>query len=604
MFGVMRTFWSTLALGLAALLSPAQGAFHPQIWLEKYGYLHKGGADLQQPRLLAQAISAMQHMYGLNSTGWLDNTTLMWMRRPRCGVLDRPISGGIVGRRRRYALTGQKWHHRRITYSLQNYTPKVGEAKTHQAIRRAFNVWQRVTPLSFEEVEYAEVQSGRREADILIFFASGFHRDSSPFDGEGGFLAHAYFPGPGIGGDTHFDADEPWTLGNKNNDGNDLFLVAVHELGHALGLEHSNDPAAIMAPFYQYMDTEDFVLPRDDVLGVQQIYGPPEKDSEPTKQPWPLAPHRHELPSWPSRPGKRSRLPHQPAEQKPDVASSLPTICQGNFDTVALLRGELFVFKDRWFWQIRNNHVLEGYPVLIADFWKGLPPGIDAAYERPDGKLVFFKGNRFWVFNTEGIEPGYPRPLRELGRGVPHDRVDMALWWDIPNKTYFFRGDRYWRFNEEKRTVDASYPKSIDIWKGVPDSPKGAFVDNKETYTYFYKGKDYWKFNNKRLLVEPGYPKSMLHDWLGCSRAPHARGPVAPGLPALPGMDGAVAVGSGVAGGGGGGASASPMNVVAVVIPSTFVVCALALACTLLQLKQKGAQAYVARCKRSMQQWV
>lgn len=49
----------------------------------------------------------------------------------------------------------------------------------------------------------------------------------------------------------------------------DFYRVALHELGHALGLEHESDEAAIMQPFISSIDS----LQNDDIAGANFIYG-------------------------------------------------------------------------------------------------------------------------------------------------------------------------------------------------------------------------------------------------------------------------------------------------------------------------------------------
>ena len=58
-------------------------------------------------------------------------------------------------------------------------------------------------------------------------------------------LANEFYPGPGIGGDLNFDAEENWT-DQETPPGHNLFVVAVHEIGHSFGLTHSQNADSIM----------------------------------------------------------------------------------------------------------------------------------------------------------------------------------------------------------------------------------------------------------------------------------------------------------------------------------------------------------------------
>uniref|UniRef100_A0A673TXE8 Matrix metallopeptidase 7 n=2 Tax=Suricata suricatta TaxID=37032 RepID=A0A673TXE8_SURSU len=246
--------------GGPALPLPGEAGGHSESqWRQAQEYLKRFYPSNSKPRAsngIGAQLKQMQKFFRLPESGVLDSRIIVIMQKPRCGL---PDVGGYSPSR-----NTPKWTSQVVTYRIGSYTRDIPRVTVNQLVAKAFNMWSKEIPLSFRRVTMGT-------ADIMIGFARGAHGDFYPFDGPGGTLAHAFQPGPGLGGDAHFDQDEHWTDGKGI--GVNFLVVATHELGHSLGLGHSSDPNSVMYPTYGVGDAENFELSPGDIREIQELYG-------------------------------------------------------------------------------------------------------------------------------------------------------------------------------------------------------------------------------------------------------------------------------------------------------------------------------------------
>jgi peptidoglycan hydrolase-like protein with peptidoglycan-binding domain len=176
----------------------------------------------------AEAVRAFQSFVGLSVTGVIDGETRAFMDRPRCGV---PEGIAPLDPADKFAWSGQKWNKTGVRWRVKNAPPGAAITSTTviQVVEAAFDTWGANGVVLFPQ----NVNS----PDIVVGFAK--------MDGPGGTLGATFLPN--AGGDMTLDIEEQWTT--DASPGFDLQTVVLHELGHALGLNHSGFNNAVMFPF-------------------------------------------------------------------------------------------------------------------------------------------------------------------------------------------------------------------------------------------------------------------------------------------------------------------------------------------------------------------
>ncbi|XP_047737326.1 matrix metalloproteinase-21-like [Hyalella azteca] len=376
-----------------------------------------------------------------------------------------PFEGKVAPHRRTrrsvFTLPGHPLRNRVITWRVGrgHHSSRLGMTLSRAVFSLAFRIWSEVIPSVFVE----DLFSPAGDVDVLVGFAARQHLGCSrAFDGVGGELGHAL--SSSLQAQIHLDDDDLFSI--DPDGGTQLLQVAVHEIGHVLGLTHVLRRASVM--FAMYSQDEVLELDDEDRRLVQAIHG------------------------------------H----------------CAGRFVTVfdlvttksdGSLTYTTFFFRRHRYWMYdnRRRRARPGDPLLVSVGWPGLPDAPDAfvhIWTPGADRSIFFKGTHYYAYDAaeERILPGYPR---KISRDFRSSRAPKAP--HVPRRPP--------KIPNERDTTKLEPLEERGTVKRLPSNMDAAFFDKRDGNLYVIKDNLVYGYNvseERHGCCLPGYPRPLQEEFL------------------------------------------------------------------------------------------
>ncbi|XP_070169716.1 stromelysin-1-like [Polyergus mexicanus] len=202
----------------------------------------------------------------------------------------------------------------------------------------------------------------------------------------------------------HVDDSEPWHVYlNKNPpDTHYLLQTLTHEIGHALGLQHSMSNDSIMFPYIPDIENQFPVkLSIEDALAIQNLYGSHDDGNYPTTTPATTA-----------APATTSVAPTDPA---------CADLCAlRRVDAALIMNRRLYIANRRNVWSVDVTERRYSRLMMLTDYATFLPANftrLSAAYRRPSGDLALFADDSIYLakYPSLKLKSGWPRYLHDIG---------------------------------------------------------------------------------------------------------------------------------------------------------------------------------------------